>query len=467
MSLQESFASIEHKTLLKFILGLDLVVDVTQKCSSQREREEIGETLLELSADWKRILSPMVSFEIVQEVLVSMLRSSKLAQKPVEAEFTFNQRTKLEGLLENMKSLSIEVRNNLAQRHEPWIGVFREQVDFTPGKGGIKRVVNVHELADILTLTNEMKAKAIESFNSHDFGKAITCNIQICNVLQDIRSIRVDENSMIEEMVFDATRNLTIASLKNWEWSRAKSSCDKVFALSTKPDYIINLRRATACRELGQYEEAHNDISTVINSNLKRKDPIVLKALSMKKELLRNQKKSDDLLRKSLTKGMTLDIFSDGRDASSKTVNTSIKVTNMIKKLHHDNNNHSNSAPPATQSSSTKKPAVTKKKNKLLKAETIDIIQRKQFELFSSPDVQASLEVIRFEADLEESRFLHRLLPFKVQIQSNLLEEFGFPPTEVGLKAMERAIAAHMDNREVCARSKELMITIMGDVWSV
>ncbi len=73
-----------------------------------------------------------------------------------------------------------------------------------------------------------MKTTGNESFKEHDFGMAVTRYIQVGNVLKDIRAVRDEENEIIDELMFKATRNLTLAALKNWEWARAKRACDTV-----------------------------------------------------------------------------------------------------------------------------------------------------------------------------------------------------------------------------------------------
>jgi hypothetical protein len=45
--------------------------------STREERNELGTSALELSMDWKRTLSPMLSYAIVQEALVLMFREAK------------------------------------------------------------------------------------------------------------------------------------------------------------------------------------------------------------------------------------------------------------------------------------------------------------------------------------------------------------------------------------------------------
>jgi hypothetical protein len=59
-------------------------------------------------------------------------------------------------VLKEMKALSEPLQRRMLQRHEPWVDLFREQVDIAPGKGTPKRVVDVRELAEILTLANHV-----------------------------------------------------------------------------------------------------------------------------------------------------------------------------------------------------------------------------------------------------------------------------------------------------------------------
>lgn len=77
-----------------------------------------------------------------------------------------------------------------------------------------------------------MKSTGNESFKDHDFAMAVTRYIQVGNVLKDIRAVRDEENDIIDELMFKATRNLTLAALKNWEWARAKRACDVVNMLA-------------------------------------------------------------------------------------------------------------------------------------------------------------------------------------------------------------------------------------------
>jgi hypothetical protein len=45
--------------------------------SCQSEQDELGKSIMEVSMDWKRILSPMISYELVQDALILYLRESK------------------------------------------------------------------------------------------------------------------------------------------------------------------------------------------------------------------------------------------------------------------------------------------------------------------------------------------------------------------------------------------------------
>ena len=96
----------------------------------------------------------------------------------------------------------------------------------------------------------------------------------------------------------------------------------------------------------------------------------------------------------------------------------------------------------------------------------VETIQLEQLALFKSLAVEQSLRLMRKDAELEEIRFLHRLKPFKLEVQLKLLVENGFDPTAEGLVEMERSIAAHMASTPaVGTRGKDLMRLIMGEIW--
>jgi hypothetical protein len=44
--------------------------------STLDERSSLGKVLLEISLDWKRILSPMLTYEVCQEALILVFRQS-------------------------------------------------------------------------------------------------------------------------------------------------------------------------------------------------------------------------------------------------------------------------------------------------------------------------------------------------------------------------------------------------------
>jgi len=50
---------------------------VEHTASTPEERSILGTSLLEVSADWKRVLSPMLGYKLVQEALILLMRQSQ------------------------------------------------------------------------------------------------------------------------------------------------------------------------------------------------------------------------------------------------------------------------------------------------------------------------------------------------------------------------------------------------------
>lgn len=241
--------------------------------------------------------------------------------------------------------------------------------------------------------------------------------------------------------------------------------------------FKIHLSRAIAHCELGQYEQAYEDIETILVSKLDTNDQIRLEALMLKSKMKKAEKISDNQIRGNMIASSS-NIFSSNRGvAQSNTegkVNNEVqdsKLDHIMKKLQASNSKHLNKNTKPIDSEIKIKHHIEssssniKKKDKRLDSKTVDDIQAKQLRIFSSPETQALLEKNRFECDLEEIRFLHRLQPLKLKLQRSILEEYGFPTAEVGIKELERAIGQHHTRLEVRERSKNLMIIIMGDVW--
>jgi len=61
----------------RVVNGTDISARPQLKNSTSEEREQLGTSALEISMDWKRILSPMLSYKLVQEALVHIHRESK------------------------------------------------------------------------------------------------------------------------------------------------------------------------------------------------------------------------------------------------------------------------------------------------------------------------------------------------------------------------------------------------------
>jgi len=244
-------------------------------------------------------------------------------------------------------------------------------------------------------------------------------------------------------------------------------------------DHIVYLRRAEANKQLGRFEPAFADIAAVLSdSNLNTKGREARKARSLRHEMRKIEKQSNDDLRDPLAKGLSAsNIFSEHRvsspeknpdddDAFNQMPHIQrLRATMRAKGIRAKNEVQDQSSDSANLDYNG---LSTPQEGKEFALELQDVkeIQTKQLNLFNAPEVRQKLDEIRLAADMEQIRFMHRLKPFKVDVQRELLKEYNFPETETGLAAMERAIAAHMaDCKEVAMCAKDLMLLIMGDIW--
>ena len=232
-------------------------------------------------------------------------------------------------------------------------------------------------------------------------------------------------------------------------------------------DHVVRLRRAEANRQLGRYEPANGDLKVILESSLDAKNIVVRKARKMKAEMRRVEKNSADELRGNLSKSFTSEIFSSERAEPEKKNDNDRDSSDddehpLLQRLHRSRDAERNKVPRRA----TPKRRTPTAPLRELSLETVESIQTEQLSLFSSAEVQKSLNRIRMDSDLEQDRFFYRLKPFKLEVQAELLKTHGFEPTEQGLASMERSVASHMGvSPEVGARGKELMTLIMGDVW--
>lgn len=241
-------------------------------------------------------------------------------------------------------------------------------------------------------------------------------------------------------------------------------------------DHVVRLRRVEANRQLGRYEVAHADIGIIVDACLEARDPVQRKARKLKAEMHAAETKSSNEFRGTLSTVMSSDIFSSDRHSTGKigTDSSGTDESSAVQRLRYLRLGSSNK-PTSTVGSSVPSddhPASRQQRRSVtprpsaVAIEIVEEMQREQLALFSSPEVQKSLRQMRLDADLEQVRFLHRFKPFKLHVQKSLLLKFGYDPSQNGLVKFERAIAVHMSSTpSVAAHGKDIMLTIMGDIW--
>jgi hypothetical protein len=258
-----------------------LPTDYTAVDSTEAERAALGMSLLEVSVDWKRIISPMLTYAVAQDALVLVHRESLLLLSPSSRETSVGSdhsppmglrnaltpaRKELFGeLLAALKSLPEAQRALLLQRHETWVDEVREQVDLVSnGKAeGPKRVVHAGELEDMLKLGRQMKAAGNESFDAKDYHMAVVRYGQVEQLLQSVRCLHVPAQSQADDLRAVSVRNASLAALKAWEWRACLRACEIVLAAKID-DHVVMLRRAEAQHQLGRTEDALRDVRTVL-----------------------------------------------------------------------------------------------------------------------------------------------------------------------------------------------------------
>jgi len=422
--------------------------------STPQEREAAGWALVECHLDVKRALAPMLSYAPVQEALVAVFRAWPDLVTAMDA----SRKARFQGILEALRKLSEGQRRLLPQRHESWVDRVRDQTDFIPGERGDKQVVNVHELAEILNLANEMRLAGNASFNEHDFGMAVTRYLQILRLFEHKSVLREEDQTLIHQTTHTAHRNLSLAALKNWEWGRACRAADEV--LSSQPnDRVVLLRKAEACEQLGRVDDALSAVDTVLRSpDLVPKSPEDRKARRLRRQIVEATKQSDRCLRDAMQQSLERQFFSDQRPKpeSAPPSPPPLEQTVDAPRLVSRQSESRQAALP---------PASTDRQRRLSLTEVREI-QVQQQALFSEATVQARLNEMRLAADFEEVRFLHRVQPLKLEVQLPLLKRYGFAETPQGMRDMERAVAAYMaDQPDVGQAAKQVALLVMGDIW--
>jgi hypothetical protein len=259
--------------------------------STEAERAALGTSLLEVSTDWKRILSPMLTFAVAQDALLLAHRdcyappplvasplpveaSSPLASprdghapSSLRAALTPARKEVFGELLAALKALTESARAQLLQRHEAWVDPVRAQVDLvaTGAKDAPKKVVHADELLEMLKLGRQMKAAGNESFGAKDYKMAVVRYGQVEQLLRGVRCLQPQAQAESDALRNVSVRNTSLAALKAWEWRACLRACEEVLGLQPQ-DHVVRLRRADALHQLGRTPEARREVSVVLDA---------------------------------------------------------------------------------------------------------------------------------------------------------------------------------------------------------
>eukprot|EP00614_Pseudopedinella_elastica_P004558 CAMPEP_0172604160 /NCGR_PEP_ID=MMETSP1068-20121228/24399_1 /TAXON_ID=35684 /ORGANISM="Pseudopedinella elastica, Strain CCMP716" /LENGTH=470 /DNA_ID=CAMNT_0013406113 /DNA_START=67 /DNA_END=1479 /DNA_ORIENTATION=- len=440
--------------------------------STAEEREAVSEALLDTNdLDFKRVLSPMLAYIHCQEALVLLLRNTTRFREGITPEV----KQAFSALLRDLKALpEYKKSEKILQRHEPWIEKVRDQIAGpSPGVSGAKRVVTCSEVAEMVELGEKMKATGNASFQENNFKMAVVRYAQVQQLLKGACAVKTEDQSQLETLRKVATRNLSIAALKNWEWTRAAKACDEVLELDPS-DSVVRLRRVEALMQLGRFDAAEIDIEAILKQQDKiskqagefgtksETTTVVRKAWRLAKCLKKEKMRSDREMGNAVAKGMARGAFRDQRGVKEREISPS----SQSESSSEDEKSESKEADCESSACVAAPAAKPAAKPRRLDLAMVRAVQAAQVDLWGAAEVISELNKMRIDADFEQQRFLYRLRPLKLHVQRPILEAHGFETTEAGLAQLERAIAAHMvDAPEVGEEMKGLMRRIMGDIW--
>jgi len=461
--------------------------------STLKEREEMSEMLQSCTQQVKRIVAPMLDYIIVQEILVDIYFSAEGKQ---ETMMDWIRREKADDRLTHLqlylRNLGDKVRDETyMQRKEEWEDMVREQVDYLPQEAKEKRVISETECAEMLSLANEMRQAGVNHWSEHNYSMTVTSNIQILQLLKEVRCSVVNGAEELAEYRRRAHKNLSIACLKTHQWNKAKQNADKL--LSENPNDLDALIRRSECFfNLGRFKYAIADLRYVIDSEFplaetKYTEDSHSKLVRMAKKKMRKismkGKANTQDLKGLASKGLGKGTFSDSRASrpekkplqkprlpyylEKQRAEGKLSADEYDEMVMHQMEAHANGPtklPTASNSTKTSPPSPPRTDLEM-EPEVVEEIQRQQLKIFKKPDAQKKLNQMRRDVDFEERRFLRKFQPLKIELQSQLLDNFGFSADAIGMKSMERGISQHTRDREVLSRHKKLQVLIMGDIW--
>ncbi|CEM26306.1 unnamed protein product [Vitrella brassicaformis CCMP3155] len=376
------------------------------KESLVKEKEELKEALLDCGEELRRMLAPIVKYDMVHRLLYNTLTDCN------KHGISLNDRL-LEDhpFRERLQQLSDECKANpehLKAIQDQWSEVVfdakraedEEKAKYTtpliPAQQDLisealrghdkpvsKRRLDAYTLKTHLTTAQQMRKDGNEKYQAGDYEKALERYTNAVGLLSPITGSNPNDTKLLNELYILVLKNQAAAALKCERWNTAIAAATDALSID-EYDCKSRYRRAQGRAMLGDIDGARQDYQAIIDEPWVDRDSkeAAKKGLRDLDKIQRNHKKSfNNFWAKTLDKG----VFSKERAKDGEAPDAETDTSDAG----------------ATRSDGTPPPPLTRK-------QTLEVLEALRND-YARSDTQDKLRVLAEEVELDEEAFMARL----------------------------------------------------------
>jgi len=410
-----------------------------------QKRELLAELIEDCSAEIKRLVTPILHFNITMKVLSSFVEKAAKMQKSFEDVISSEESVSLlQGIRNKVDEFGSQAAEDMLVEYD---ARSRSLAEDRQASDEEKRVADVHTLAQIMNWGQKCKKDGLVEWEQGNWAEAYVSWRQADDTLRPFEAADKEGGQLLSELHGAVSKNLSQACMKLGYWQEAVKAAETATRLCPE-DHKAWFRRSCALEGLGKLDEAEECLNKIDECSVGRPDRSrIAKDTQAKREKLQALRDREQAaLKKTVEKALARNVFSEEREAlqSHPAVLPESEIQPPKEMVEDSNHKH-----------------LTREGAKDLLHELRDAYR----------DTTFQLQIFKLARDVrgEKKPFLANLAKLALPLQKPVLEQFGFQPNEKGVKEMTRALQDHLQgpsiNEEIKRAADETTIAFYGVMY--
>lgn len=393
------------------------VKDMNQK------RELLAELLEDCSTEVKRLVAPILHFNITMKVLTGFVEKGAKMQKSFEEVISAEESLGvLQGIRNRVDEFGSQAAEDMLVEYDARARSLAEERQAQQGEE--KRVADVHTLAQIMNWGQKCKKDGLVEWEQGNWAEAYVSWRQADDTLRPFKAADKENGQLLSELHGAVAKNLSQACMKLGYWQEAVKAAETAAQLCPE-DHKAWFRLACALEGLGRLDEAEECLHKIDECSVGRPDRTrIAKDTQAKREKLQALRDREQAsLKKTVEKALARNVFSEEREE------------------------HQIPAVLPAKNTSTREPVEDSTQNSVQKSLTREGAKDLLLELRDAyRDTTFQMQIFKLARDVhgQKDLFLANLSKLALPLQKPILEQFGFEPSEKGVKEMKQALQGHL-----------------------